>query len=423
MAAQKRSADDQESQLPPQLVFLHVRKTGGQALFDLLRKNIGEKQSRWGPLETYSDEYDLFAGHSPQRDIPASSRHRYFISTLRDPIRRIVSDYRYWRSMNDVGAAREGLSVVRLARTLPLREWLAHDDVRPWVDNVMVGHFCSDMEASPAKRLSQSKAAIEKLDFILEQESLEADVIQLQRSLNFRGLPIESVNVTDTNVQHHADSFNAAEVISIDAEAADLLAQLTELDRELLIHAQAVKDEVNDRFADKVKETGRPVRPRRLVPGASINIPGLDVWPRVLAGGWADREDWHAWSDGKESRLEFEISDDIEAVVVKVGAFLPSTRKTLLSRWRVNGGEALDVVFLGGDSTYEVTGQKKTLVCSALEPVPVRLDIPGTGVRRVNVEIEIPEAISGEAMGINTDTRQLGIALYNLSPVRRRETR
>ena len=78
------------------------------------------------------------------------------------------------------------------------------------------------------------------------------------------------------------------------------------------------------------------------------------------------------------------------------------------------------MVFLGGDSTYEVTGQKKALVCSALEPVPIRLDIPGTGVRRVRVDVEIPEAISGEAMGINTDTRQLGIALYNLSPVRRR---
>lgn len=420
MSAQKRTPGDNEGHLVPQLIFLHVRKTGGQALFDLLRKNIGEKFSRWGGIETYSDEYDLFAGHSPLREIPASSRHRYFISTFRDPIRRIVSDYRYWRSLNDLGAAREGIPVVRLARTLPLKEWLSHEDVRPWVDNVVVGHFCSDAEASPAKRLSQSKAAIEKLDFILEQEALEADVIQLQRSLSFRGLPLESVNVTDMNAQHHADSFNAAEVVGIDAEAADLLAKLTELDRELVIHAQAVREVVNDRLADKVKEHGRPVRPRRLVPGASINIPGLDVWPRVLAGGWADREDWHAWSDGKESRLEFEVSDDVEAVVVKVGAFLPVTRKTLLSRWRVNGGEALDVVFLGGDSTYEVTGQKKALVCSALEPVPIRLDIPGTGVRRVRVDIEIPEAISGEAMGINTDTRQLGIALYNLSPVRRR---
>lgn len=48
MSAQKRTPGDNEGHLVPQLIFLHVRKTGGQALFDLLRKNIGEKFSRWG---------------------------------------------------------------------------------------------------------------------------------------------------------------------------------------------------------------------------------------------------------------------------------------------------------------------------------------------------------------------------------------
>jgi SAM-dependent methyltransferase len=107
------------------LAFIHVPKTGGSTLTDLLSTCFDSAQicpERVNLLHLYSmaelASYDLFAGHFDYLTTSLIPRYRVRrISLLRDPIQRLISLYRFSRSHLPIGDLADD-EVVKLANAL-----------------------------------------------------------------------------------------------------------------------------------------------------------------------------------------------------------------------------------------------------------------------------------------------------------------
>ena len=114
--------------------------------------------------------------------------------------------------------------------------------------------------------------------------------------------------------------------------------------------------------------------------------------------------------------MVFEASEDVSGIHLKLGAYLPPHRRILETQWRINDGPPTDVVFVSGDAGYRARAIG-TVIYSGADLVTLSLPIPGAGEsRKVSVEISVKNPVSAEEMGLGTDPRQLGIALYSMTP-------
>ncbi len=130
--------------LGPKLSVLHLEKTGGHSLLAWLRGHLHPRQidpdpSRSVPADLFSafppsqaaalDRYSLVWGHYDLPALRRLGRQREVLTLLREPADRLVSLYRYWRSVapDALGPASENL-LPRLAQRLSLLEFLTCDD-------------------------------------------------------------------------------------------------------------------------------------------------------------------------------------------------------------------------------------------------------------------------------------------------------
>jgi hypothetical protein len=135
----------------PSTFFLHIPKTGGTALHNLLASNYRESQicpERHNHLVNMTigevRAFRLFSGHfdwSSMMLVPAGSRR--IVTLLRDPAARLLSMYRFLRA-HDPGYARAcNLDLILLANECSANEFFNLSSVRasPWFNNGLVHAF------------------------------------------------------------------------------------------------------------------------------------------------------------------------------------------------------------------------------------------------------------------------------------------
>ena len=91
--------------LPTHFIFNHIPKTAGITLLTICRSNVAsaeisphltEHEIRLMPAARF-EHYRMVAGHFSILTQAGFCRDRYSMTLLRDPIRRIISAYTYWR--------------------------------------------------------------------------------------------------------------------------------------------------------------------------------------------------------------------------------------------------------------------------------------------------------------------------------------
>jgi Sulfotransferase family len=240
------------------LVFLHIPKTGGTTLHNILAKTFPSAEicpERYPLLRGHDKgellKYSLFSGHYDRYNIEFLPHRLTSVTLLREPKSRIISLYRFWRAHKPEVVERDNLPGPSLARKLSLAEFLRHKDetISYQIDNTQVRTLLGSVYVGGngeykfgVRTLSKSEAvscAIEYLETFREVGVLEHYEESVRRICESLGLaaPLRIERLLD-----HRDFVEKYDLLPIEdeeitKESDDELERLTEADRELYRHA------------------------------------------------------------------------------------------------------------------------------------------------------------------------------------------
>lgn len=186
------------------IFFLHLPKTAGTTLSDLLiskfeqserlhimplrydgplLENVPYDVVKWSDYEAKMAEpdtgfapYKLVWGHIYYNPPPFQARNLRYITVLRDPIERYISNYLHNRRNDDN-------ALHAIARELTLEEYIEHEHVQKVTSNNMVSYI-SNMKKGDAG-LEIAKRNLEKLDVVGLTEYFEETVFLLHYAFDW----------------------------------------------------------------------------------------------------------------------------------------------------------------------------------------------------------------------------------------------
>jgi hypothetical protein len=124
---------------------------------------------------------------------------------------------------------------------------------------------------------------------------------------------------------------------------------------------------------------------------------------RQLASGWSAPENWGAWSAGLQAQVDLRVTPEARSIALEVMAFvLPQhpAQRVIVS---LNGEQVL-------------TTRLTQLQDNHLEiPIPAAIREQLVDNDRLTIELQLPDAISPEQMGLNDDSRVMGLGLKRLT--------
>jgi hypothetical protein len=279
--------------LPTHYIFNHIPKTGGITLLTICRRNLAdaeisphltEHEIRLMPAARF-EHYTLVAGHFSLLTQAGFCRSRYSMTLLRDPIRRIVSAYTYWR------LAAEHNPVTAKAKEVSFTDFVRYFmDSPAIIQNPYTYHFAGigrDFPRYPADASSLLAAAKDNLtafDFIGICEEFERSARLLCGELGWHlPTPIPHENRTSSE-----DKFGG-----IDPQTMEMLRDYNRLDLELyaygvnLFHAREAK---NLGSMERTPVRARPVEANRLVPFPVPYAPDRRAVIRDVSARWVPGE-------------------------------------------------------------------------------------------------------------------------------------
>lgn len=367
------------------MVFVHVPKCGGTTVYSSLAPLFEKAMTSHDHSDANAegDQTPFVSTHIPYSELRTNPEEDWILTCVRDPIRRIRSQHRFWAAMKPetlrVTADRETEALVRLARSMTLAEFGSSEEplLKPHVDNAMVRHFARVEGDVTEAHLAEAKAALEKMDGIIFSEKLDdglqkvADIIGCEARFS-----VVRQNVTNELYLHNPELFDV--VASGDEELPN-----GELMDALFQH---IRFDI-DLYAFALELTGGGARVSR--DSSRVEVLGLDtfevstdvayrMWSNsrshgLLWGDWSQRDDSLAWALGGQSWIRFKVSRAALArlkspgVAISLDAFLPSGRPS----------NSVDVALGAGSSRILFLN-----LGSAVELPPSRA---GDGVERVLV--------------------------------------
>ena len=208
------------------LVFLHIQRCGGTTLTNLLdlhfrndqilKANLlhGEQGRILGisghtgtpfELDDGVANYRLIAGHSNFGDLDAILTNPVYVTMLRDPIQRVVSLYRYWKSHRLDYIEKHGLRGPLLAKRLSLEELVQSDEpealynVHNGMARQLVNHLIAPIDLSDEEWLKRAGENLDRFTFVGISELYDLSVNLLCESLGWS--PVTRLDTANTYAQ------------------------------------------------------------------------------------------------------------------------------------------------------------------------------------------------------------------------------
>lgn len=271
--------------LPTHFIFNHIPKTAGITLLTICRSNVApaeisphltEHEIRLMPAARF-EHYRMVAGHFSILTQAGFCRDRYSMTLLRDPIRRIISAYTYWRM------ATEENIVTSKAKELSFAGFIHYFlDSPSIVDNPYTYHFAGiarDLSGYPTDTsllLAAAKENLAAFNFVGICEEFEQSARLLCDEAGWR-LPVP--------IPHENRSFSEDGLSGMDQKTLDILRERNRIDIELYEYGVAL-------FHERVEKRARAteVETNRFVPFPPPYAPERRATIRSATATWAADE-------------------------------------------------------------------------------------------------------------------------------------
>jgi|GEM_PF-2241441 len=236
------------------LVFMHIPKTGGTTLHNILAKHFYPDEicpEKLNDLKKYPqnslEKYRFFSGHFDRENIKYIPQNAKIITILREPKNRILSVYYFWKAHRSEVIEKENLVEPRIAKKLNLLEFLRYGDqgIPLHIDNVQVRTMLGKMyvgdkgEYLIAKDEALAKA-IEYLDSLSAFGIMEEYLKTVNHFCTLLGIDTPDVIPVDKarSQLSQLNRFEAVKEEEITPEIAAELERLTDLDSQLYDYAK-----------------------------------------------------------------------------------------------------------------------------------------------------------------------------------------
>jgi hypothetical protein len=124
---------------------------------------------------------------------------------------------------------------------------------------------------------------------------------------------------------------------------------------------------------------------------------------RQLAEGWSSAESWGTWSEGKTAQIVLRVMPQTRSVVIDALAFIQPGQPEQRVIVSLNGEQVLSF------RLTQLQGNRLEIPVSAAISQHLKDD------DRLNIELQLPDAISPRQLGINDDSRVMALGLKTLT--------
>jgi hypothetical protein len=258
-AAEKNAAVSADPAQPP-IIFIHIPKTAGTAFSYYLKSNCGAPdrivEAFYGDYSIYDgvENASLILGHTIYREMAARFPEASFVTWLRHPLKRVISQYKSWHNPNNLhehwkSNSQRDFEHIYFTQNASFEEFALSDDIRLLnnIVNVQTGVLSS--LGSPHHRRRILESAKENLERhfrffgIVEQFN---DSIKLFQSAFDWQAEFEDLEISANRSRQQA--------IQPSDRAIDRIMQRNDLDMELYEFACTL---LNRRLAE-LKRTAKP---------------------------------------------------------------------------------------------------------------------------------------------------------------------
>ncbi len=125
-----------------------------------------------------------------------------------------------------------------------------------------------------------------------------------------------------------------------------------------------------------------------------------------LRWGWSNVEDWGVWSIGTGARIELLVPPDASTVVLTGHAFTNDRHLSQRVSVSLNGTNVFATTLSAADSS------KDTQISLAIPPEDAGEQ--SNGLRRITIDLNLPDAARPKDLGLGHDYRQLGFGLKSI---------
>ena len=413
---------------PRPLVFIHVPRTGGTTLYQLLaplfdsRRVYPWSQRIGGFAKEYLEAFDFFGGHYSAADVEASHLRDSLVMTfLRQPVARVCSLYVYWRAHKPEVIERTGNHYMLAAHRLAFDEFLNSDDgtVRINIRNGMTALFGRTDYGSGYRDVTEADyqracACLERMWFVGLHEFFDDSVQVLRGLLALPKLDIIPTLNSAVGLHEQAD-FRAVETPEIPPALESMAGRLNAFDLRLYEHATRLFAAQRDR--PPAPFVPLPIRRPSVFRHARVQFGKGEAGNDLLAAGWSHPEKGFVWSERHSALLLFQTRAPLPPGVIlslELCPFINTRHPSLLVNIALNGQPLLRALFAINDSRVAVDGSAVVFATAAdrLLTVQARLPELAEGEHALAFEFHVPA--SPAELGVSTDSRLLGIALSAL---------
>jgi hypothetical protein len=247
-------------------IFNHIAKTGGNSLLAICQHNIESSEVSQHLTDddlriarpTKFEAYRMIVGHFSLPSHARASRGRYSMTLLRDPIRRVLSGYRYWRGVSEIN------DLTAKAKELSFPDFVRYFERSPLIVlNPYSHHFAGAGREFPTDGVNQdsilsvAKRNLSAFDFVGICEYYERSARLLCMELGWQvpaPLPFEN------------RSYSERDLDNIDQDTLALLRKRNELDYELYAYGVELFRKHEERIAAAIASGRFPeeVRPKNI---------------------------------------------------------------------------------------------------------------------------------------------------------------